>query len=86
MNYCQLLDYIKAYNIMFCNISVEDWKTSQCLQSVGGILVDTRDRQGRETFMVFSPETHLLDGFPEWYLQMDVDGALKVMIIHYDLI
>ena len=58
--------------------TVEDLKTADCLKRVGCYPVDTRDKDGRETFMVFGPDIHLMGTYPAWYIQYDIHGSLMV--------
>ncbi len=53
----------------------EDWKTAACLRGVGVRPVDTRDSQGRQTFMVYAPAIYVHGRFTTNYRAKDVDGA-----------
>ncbi|XP_065320577.1 glycoprotein-N-acetylgalactosamine 3-beta-galactosyltransferase 1-like [Gordionus sp. m RMFG-2023] len=55
----------------------EDWKIARCLNRVGCEIVDTRDDEGKERFMVFPPGYHIKGVYTEWYGRFDVDKSLK---------
>jgi glycoprotein-N-acetylgalactosamine 3-beta-galactosyltransferase len=58
----------------------EDFKLAYCLSRVGCRPIDTRDEEGRETFMVFRPDFHFIGNYPDWFYDFDVDGAVKVKV------
>lgn len=42
--------------------------------------VDTRDVEGRETFMMLSTMDHMMGSYPKWYLAYDINKAIKVRV------
>ena len=72
--------YVCVDKMYICElITGEDWKTARCLATVGSHPIDTRDTQGRETFIIFSVMSHLLGSYPKWYLAYDVNNAIRVI-------
>lgn len=49
-----------------------------CLKTLGVTMGDSVDEKGRSRFHHFTPETHLMGSYPEWYYRYDVHGAKKV--------
>jgi hypothetical protein len=42
--------------------------------------VDTRDVEGRETFMIFTTRSHIEAAYPSWYKTYDVNKCVGVSI------
>lgn len=57
---------------LFVLLTAEDLKNSLCLHEVGARFVDTRDLNGRETFLPLILSHHLFPSdahIPGWYLR-----------------
>ena len=66
-------------NFFFFWLSVEDLKICKCLILVGGIAQETRDKEGKETFVVLDINHVIHAHFPDWYITYHHKrGALKV--------
>ena len=65
--------------------SVEDLKAARCLTKVGGYSVDTRDAEGKITFLIFELAYHFnqKELYPDWYKPREVDNSSKVTITFY---
>ncbi|XP_023932353.1 glycoprotein-N-acetylgalactosamine 3-beta-galactosyltransferase 1-like [Lingula anatina] len=53
----------------------EDWKTAQCLSKVGAKAVNTSDGFGRERFLLYRPEIHILGLYPPWFYEKNQNIA-----------
>ena len=63
----------------------EDIKICNCLRMVGGSVKETRDKDGKETFIVFGVSDSIHGNFPSWYLWFHANrsgGALKVSLTY----
>ena len=58
---------------------VEDLKIGRCMHLVGGVGKDTRDKDGKETFIVMDIGSNIHGDYPDWYYTWhEKRGALKV--------
>ena len=72
LNYNQLILFV---------FKGEDWKTGWCLTKVGGHTVDTRDAEGKLTFLIFRIDfffQNITKG-PDWYPERIVDNFTRVI-------
>ena len=58
----------------------EDVEIGRCMESLGVITGDGRDKLQRSRFHCFNPGTHLTGGYPDWYYVYDKYNAKKVCI------
>ena len=61
---------------------MEDLKLSKCFKLVGGVTQETRDKEGKETFIVLDINHSIHGHFPEWYITYhDKRGIVKVKVL-----
>ena len=61
----------------------EDLKIGKCLKLVGGIPQETRDKEGKETFIVCDINQSIHGYFSEWYIKYhEKRGALMVGMVY----
>ncbi|XP_052796601.1 glycoprotein-N-acetylgalactosamine 3-beta-galactosyltransferase 1-like isoform X2 [Mya arenaria] len=53
----------------------EDAEFGKCMQNLGVKVGNSTDRFGRSRFHCFSPATHLMGGYPNWYYKYDSRGG-----------
>ena len=78
--------HLLCYRLIF---PVEDFKLGICLTKVGGIAQETRDKEGKDTFIVLDINQKIHGHFPEWYMNYhSKSGTLKVLYakFEYDIV
>ena len=59
---------------------MEDLKICKCLTLVGGVAQETRDKEGKETFIVLDINHSIHGHFPEWYINYHKRRRLEGMV------
>ena len=73
---------MNSFSVIINVFLVEDLRIGICLKLVGGIPQETRDKEGKETFIVLDIDLSIHGYFPEWYITWhEKRGALKVCIV-----
>ena len=58
----------------------EDVEMGRCMQALGVRTGDSRDNFGRMRFHCFTPESHLMRNYPDWYFKYDMYGGRLVSV------
>ena len=64
----------------------EDAALARCLQKLGVRCSDTRDSLGRNRFLMYVPETHIIDGGIAWFDNMRRQSYFEIKQVSYILI